>query len=155
MASTIPNTLLNLLRGPSLRVRTGLWLLPPEDLDDAPNEAARVGIDTVDLREELLAALPPATQFVALSSRRLLDLLDHVATQPAAGGCTLVYNLDLLLARLTLSQRKEVWEFVSIGFVHRTSALLFVMPDTARSLLPPPAALEDWSQVGRIYPPSH
>jgi len=152
MASTIPTPLLDLLRGPTLLVRTGLWLLPPAQLDDAPDEAARLGIAAVDMREALLAVLPPTADFVALNANRVLELLDCVASHPAAGGCALVYNVDLLLARLTFAQRGDVWSFVYGGFPHRRTPLLITMPVTAHSLLPAAATLDQWQQVGRAYP---
>ena len=150
--ATMPLPVLELLRGPALRVRTGLWLLPPAELDDAPNEAARAGIDTVDLRHALLAELPLGAAFVALDTNHLLELLDQVASRPHAGACALVYNVDLLLARLPVAQRADVWSFVWDGFDHRRSALLLAMPTTAHALLPTTATLEQWRRADRVYP---
>lgn len=152
MESTIPVELIERLCGPTLRVRTGIWLLPPQELDDAPNQAARIGIDTVDLRQMLLAALPEGASMVALSPSRIEELLDQIASRPASGGCVLVCNIDLLLARLTIAQREDVWSFVYDGFAHRRSALLLVMPATAHSLLPATTALGQWHLAARIYP---
>ncbi len=152
MASTIPLSLLERLRDPTLHVRTGLWLVPPADLADVPNEAARVGIDLADMRHALLAKLPPNAHFVALDTNRVLELLDQVASHPRAGGCALVWNVDLLLARLPVAGRADVWSFILNGFSHRRSGLLLAMPATAHALLPTTTAIENWRRTARVYP---
>ena len=114
-----PSELVALLRRQILRVRTGLWLISPNLLGDEHNEAVRLGVAGVDMRELLLGELPVDTAFVMLNADRVIQLLGQVAGQSHFGNCALVYNLDLLLARLTVLQRVDAWNSILDGIPHR------------------------------------
>jgi hypothetical protein len=150
MASTSPSDLISLLRGHRLRVRTGLWLLPSEALGREADEAARLGIDAVDLRQTLLGGLPQDTEFSGLDTACILDLLDDLCHSDRGSDCILVYNMDLLLARLRHEERNEVWDLLYAGFAHRSRALLLVMPRNANTLLPATQSLQAWLRDGRL-----
>lgn len=150
MASISPFDLISLLRGYRLRVRTGLWLLPRELLGQEPDEAARLGIDAVDLRQQLLAGLPQDTSFSGLNAACMIELLDDICRRDRGSDCVLVYNFDLLLARLRHDERSEVWQLLYDGFPHRSRALLIVMPRGANALLPTNQALQAWQRDGRL-----
>lgn len=153
MASTTPieaTDLIARLRGYSLRVRTGLWLLPVQLLQDMPNEAARLGIEAVDCAKKMLTELPMGTRFVGLDAARLIELLDDMCHQNPGVNCLLVYNLDLLVARLTQNERHEVWAQLYNNFPHRSRGLLIVMPQDANALLPSENALGVWRRDGRL-----
>jgi len=150
MAFTHPSELVASLQQPR-RVRTGLWLLPLHLIGQEANEAARLGIQAVDLRQALLQQLPPDTQYVSLDSDRLLNLLDASSQRKALGECVLLYNLDLLLSRLTQQQRSGFWQFAFSGFAHRSSALLLTLPVTAQDILPGERVLEEWADAGRLF----
>lgn len=145
-----PSELVLFLRRPGLRVRTGIWLLPPYLVGQEPNEAARLGTIAVDLRCVLLESLPSGARFVPLDTDRILQLLDTISYRKDQGDCVLVYNLDLLLARLTHQQRVDVWQFIFTGFAYRPCALLLSMPATASSLLPAGEILHYWKQGKRL-----
>jgi hypothetical protein len=151
MAFQHPSELVSSLQRPALRVRTGLWLLPSHLIGQEANEAARLGVQATDLRQELLAQLPPETQYVPLDSDRILSLLHPISERRSMGDCALNYNLDLLLARLTHQQRADFWQFAFIGFSHRPSALLFTLPATAQNLLPGVEVLERWERGERLF----
>ena len=150
MASISPSDLITLLRGYRLRVRTGLWLLPSGLFGQEPDEAARLGIDAVDLRQQLLAGLPQDTSFCGLNVACVIELLDDICRRDRGSDCLLVYNFDLLLARLRHDERSEVWQLLYDGFPHRSRALLIVMPRGANALLPANPALQAWQRDGRL-----
>lgn len=144
-----PSELVTLLRQ-HMRVRTGLWLISPNLLGDEHNEAVRLGVAAVDIREFLLGKLPADTAFVTLNENRVNQLLELIAGQAHFGNCALVYNLDLLLARLTVLQREDAWNFMLDGMPYRQSALILVMPSTAKSLLPSDNRLGDLAAARRL-----
>lgn len=145
-----PSELVLFLRRPGLRVRTGLWLMPRELIGQEQNEAARLGISALDLRNELLTSLPAGARFVPLDNDRVLQLLNTISLRKNQHDCVLIYNLDLLLARLTYQQRNDLWQFAFTGFAYRPCALLLTMPDTARSLLPTQEKLGYWEENRRL-----
>lgn len=147
--TTLPE-LVALLRGPTLIVRTGLWLAPITVIGQEENEAARLGIDAVDIREPILAALPEGTRFLGLSAARIVEALETICHQPKLSDCILVYNLDLLLARLSGQDRKELWRQLLAGFPHRPRALLLVMPQHAHHLLPTEEVEDNWRRDRRL-----
>ena len=151
MAFLNPSELVTSLQRHALRVRTGLWLLPPDLIGQEANEAARLGILAVDLRHELLQQLPSDTQYVLLDSERLLNLLNAITERKALGDCVLVYTLDLLLSRLTQQQRANFWQFTFSGFAHRPSALLLTLPASAQNLLPGNETLDHWDRAERLF----
>jgi hypothetical protein len=151
MAFQHPSELVSSLQRPALRVRTGLWLLDSCLVGQEANEAARLGVLAVDLRQDLLAQLPLETKFVPLDSDRLLSLLHPISERHFTGDCVLLHNLDLLLARLTHQQRADFWQFAFTGFSHRPSALLFTIPVSAENLVPGGEALGRWARGGRLF----
>jgi len=142
--------LVELLRRPTLRVRTGLWLIPSAVLGQEKNESARLGIDAVDLRQQLIARLPQNTEFARLNPHKVLELLDDACQQSAGSECILVYNLDLLLAGLKLQERQQVWRHLFQSFSHRSKALLLCMPQGARDLLPTEEYMQGWRKDQRL-----
>ena len=142
--------LVSLLRGPTLTVRTGLWLAPPHVFGQEDDEAARLGIDTIDIREPILTNLPEGTRFLKLSAERVIEALDEVCQKYRGTDCVLVCNLDLLVARLTWKDREILWQQLLIGFPHRSRSLLLLVPRDADHLQPFGAVLDGWRREGRI-----
>jgi hypothetical protein len=154
METTSLLDLLVLLRGSTLTVRTGLWLVPSTFFGQEQDEAARLGIDAVDVRLPILARLPAGTRFLGLTEASVLEALDVICQQKDGGDCVLVYNLDLLLAKLPRQDRVEFWHYLYRGFPHRSRGLLIVMPSQATHLLPAGQSLTDWGRDQRLvtYP---
>lgn len=150
MALADPALLIPRLRGPTLRVRTGLWLAPKEVIKQAADHAARLGISCADVRARLLVELPADTRFTGLTAFRVVSLLDGVCDGNAGTDCILVENLDLLLARLRAQERIEVWEHLYGAHAHRKRALLLLMPNTAKHLLPSSEKLTAWREDERL-----
>lgn len=144
-----PSDVIDLLRSPTLRTRVAIWLAPPEKLGSEKVEAIRLGVEAVDLRDELLAFLEPGTRFVHIDEERLTRLLDGIASR-AGNGCALVYNLDLLLAAMNVDRCVVWWSTMADGLPYRSRALLLMMPQTASNLLPPPRILLEWREQQRL-----
>ena len=100
MEDKTPSEVVKLIRTNTLRIRNGLWLLPSTSLGQERNEAARLLVEGVDLRQELVQYLPAGTHFIGLTEQKVIELLDKVAEGEGQSDCALIYNLDLLLARL-------------------------------------------------------
>lgn len=150
MNTTNPSELVTLLRGRSLRVRTGLWLMPGRFLGKEEDEAARLGLDALDIRRPILASLPEGARFVGLNAASLVETLDSIGQARSGSDCVLVYNLDLLLARLPRQERLEVWQSLYGAFGNRARALLLTMPASADNLLPTTEMLAAWRRDGRL-----
>jgi len=150
MLTSSPHELADLLKGSSLIHRTGIWLLPVNMLGKEPDQAARLNLDAVDIRTALLGGLPEGTRVLRLSGDKVLQLLGTICESPKGSNCLLVYNVDLLLARLPMQARSYVWNQLYSSFPHRKHALLIAMPEGANQLLPPPAALKSWNSDKRL-----
>ena len=137
------------LRGPRFRVRTALWLTPPDVSGHELDVAARLGLDAADARRPILDALDPYSRFIGLDPERIIAALDTIATGPHRTDCALVYNLDLLIARLPFEARDALWNSLYRGFPHRR-ALLLAVPRAAEALLPRDDALDLWRRDGRL-----
>lgn len=138
------------LRGPILRVRTGLWLAPSGLWGREADEAARLGVAAADARQPVLDTLLPEQTRLRLRESTVIQALDAIAKGDFRSDCCLVYNLDLLLAGLTSSARADVWESLFSGFPHRDRALLFAMSATADHLLPDSDRLDQWRREARL-----
>jgi hypothetical protein len=150
MYLTPPAEVIRYLRSPVSKVRTGLWLLPAGLSGDVRNEAARLLVDAADAREPILAGLAPDQAFLGLSAEKVLHALDALSLDERSGDCALVYNLDLLLARLSTEARAAVWDHCFHGFGYRPRALLITIPATATRLAPTRDQLDRWRQEGRL-----
>ena len=150
MIQQTPKGLVELLRSPTLRCRTGILLIPPDTLDKQPDMAARLGIDTVDYVQLLLAGLPEGTAFVNISDETEGQRLHDLSVDRKNADCLMVCNLDLALAKLDSTQRKAFWAGLFDRFPHRPCALILAMPSTARHLMPPDTEIAKWKESGRL-----
>ena len=146
------NEVIQTLRYGGLRVRTALWLLPLDQLTRLPDSAARLGIHLVDVRQPLLDTIAPDQRFLSLRLREFVNALDTLCKDSQASDCLLVTNCDLIIAKLTYRERKDLWETLHSGFPNRSRALLIVMPDSAAALLPTQEQLNLWEKEGRLVP---
>jgi hypothetical protein len=138
------------VRSRVLRVRTGLWLTPIHLMGQESGEAARLMAEAVNFQELWLAQLPKDTRFVGITGDKLLEVVDHVVQQTGGNDCALLYNFDLLLAKLTRSGRLQVWRALYGEMPHRNRALIIAMPAVAKDLLPDDDALTHWAQEKRL-----
>lgn len=140
------------LRHGGLRVRTAIWLLPNTKLPHLPDEAARLGIGLADVRQPILNTIAPGQRFLSLGVREIIAALDDLCQDNQANDCLLVANHDLLVARLSCSERVDLWDILYRGFPYRSRALLLAMPQSAEVLLPAAHLLNQWRKEGRIEP---
>lgn len=145
-----PAEVVALIRANILRIRTGLWLLPSSYLGQERNEAARMLLEAVDIRQEVINRLPADARFTGLTSQKVIELIDEISQQKGSGDCALIYNLDLLLSRLPQQERDFVWQLLFEAMPHRPRALLITMPVTATDLLPSLEQLNQWAREMRL-----
>jgi len=150
MTKTTISELVELLSKPTLRVRTGIWLYPMALLGEEENEAVRLGIVARDARDPLLANVGPENRFLGLNRERLLQVVDEIIRNEQAGDIIMLYNFDLLLAKLPMEEREKVWREVFSGFPHRAKGVLLIVPEQATELLPLDRSLEDWRRARRL-----
>jgi hypothetical protein len=148
--TTTIEDVIQLMRHGGLRVRTAVWCLPPAQLSDLPNQAARLNLGWKDARQPLLDQLAPTQKFLGLDAAKLINILAEFCQDPQQGDCLLVTNIDLLLARLRYHECVEVWRTLFNGFPHYPRALILVMPQQATTLLPSEKTIENWFREGRL-----
>lgn len=142
--------LVTLLRRPTLRTRVGIWRMPLDYAGREPDIAVHLGVEAVDVRRPLMQLLPEGTRYVRLTPEKTLQALDSVACSRGQKDCALVYNMDLLLAGLSVEGRHQVWQRLIDGLPHRERALLIALPETAHLLLPGEPLVEVWQRDKRF-----
>ncbi len=150
MQTSDPKKLIELLQKKTLRIRTGIWLMSASALGKEADHAARMNIDSVDIREPLLGNLPEGTRFLGLNADRVLQLLQDISDQLSGSECLLVYNIDLLLAKLSQNERVYIWRHLYDSFPNRRHALLISMPENASHLLPEITSIRSWNNDKRL-----
>ncbi|GAP17320.1 hypothetical protein [Levilinea saccharolytica] len=139
-----PRELVELLSSGQLRVATGIWLLPIEYVGKEEEEAYRLGLEPVDLRNRLLQSLEPGTKYASLSADTIFRLVNDVSQEYGDWAGALIYNLDLLLARLNTEERSLIWQDLFAALPHRRRGVLITLPETASNLLPQEEMLNQW-----------
>ena len=150
MKTSSPRETIDLLQTISLRDRTAIWLMPVSIIGKEADYAALYNIDAVDIREKLIATLPGETRYVGLSYQKIILLLDDICCQSHYSECVLIYNFDLLMAKLSHQDCTNVWSHLFCSFPHRQHALLIAMPQEAYHLLPSAISLKAWNNDRRI-----
>ena len=124
--------------------------MPVSALGKEADHAARLNIDAVDVRDLLLNSLPEGTRYLGLNPDRIIHLLQQISDQTPSSECLLVYNLDLLLSKLSHSEISHVWQHLYDSFPNRRHALILSMPENASHLLPEFTSLKTWNQDKRL-----
>lgn len=150
MQTSDPKDLIELLQKKTLRIRTGIWLMPVSMLGKEADHAARMNIDAVDIRDPLLENLPEGTRYLGLNADRIMQLMQEISDQIPGSECLLIYNLDLLLAKLSYSEIIQVWQQLYDSFPNRRHALLISMPENADHLLPEFTSMRSWNKDKRL-----
>lgn len=150
MPSTTLPELITTLRGPTLRVRTGLWVVPASLVGKEADRTAAYGVTAVDIRRPIVDGLLPNQTRLKVTPGAVLSTLDAIIDHHLPTACGLILNLDLLLAALHSTDRDEAWDLLYSGLPHRSRALLLTMPVGASHLLPSLNNLGQWRREGRL-----
>ena len=150
-----PQEMVKLVRGRTLDCRTGLLLLPLEQLGQEVALAARLNVDAADFVKLKAATLRPNARFMRLERDTLIADLDALCSGESVFGvgntdCFLVYNFDLALSFLGRLERLEVWSYLRDRFRQRARGMVFSLPETATDLLPSDSERDGWHQGGRL-----
>lgn len=145
-----PRELMELLSSGQLRVATGVWLLPKEYVGQEVEEAYRLGLEPVDLRNRLLQSLETGTKYANLSAEKIFRLVDDVSQEYGDWAGALIYNLDLLIARLNTEEQTMIWQDLFTALPHRRRGVLLTLPESAVNLLPREEMLNLWRLDNRL-----
>lgn len=154
MSELLPRDVVKLVRGRTLDCRTGILLLPKEQLGREAALAARLNTDAVDFASLKAATFRPEARFIRPDRDMLIRDLDALCSGRSAAGegdtdCFFIYNFDLPLAALDRLERRALWNFLRDTFRKRAKGLVFSLPQTANELLPNELEQQLWQQGGR------
>ena len=131
------------------RSRFGIWCCESSDLGDEPNIAVRLGADPVNFAAFYKQKLDPQADFIGLDDKKITGFIAEIANSLGKLN-VLVYNLDLLLARMSSTQRNNFWENLFCGLVYHQRSLVILLPRNAEHLLPQGEARENWLTNNRM-----
>jgi hypothetical protein len=154
MSEATPQELVRLVRGRTLDCRTGILLLPGEQLGHEASLAARFNTDAVDFVRLKAETFRPNARFIRLDRDTLIGELGGLCEGRSYVGqgdtdCFFVYNFDLPLAALDRLERRAVWNFLRDNFRKQAKGVVFALPQTAGELLPDESEQHVWRQSGR------
>ena len=144
------DTMVRLLRGTTLVNRTGLLFLPVEYFSKIRDIAAKLEVDPWDAQSELVKSLPPEVFILNLDAESLYKSLQQAAGGESVTGVLLVFNLDLPLARLLLTERQQFWDYYFKAIRYPKTALIVALPNTSQDCMPSYAILEELRGSGRV-----
>jgi hypothetical protein len=150
MAQTNLDALVEYLRRRTGRTHVGLWLIPLKKIGHEEEIAIHLGVEALDVGKYLHDKLPLGADFVRLSTKKVLETLDSIASSIGQYDCVLIYNMDLLLAGVSDEERHQIWQELYSRFSNRTRALLIAIPETATRLFPSESLLEKWQHDSRF-----
>ena len=150
MVQTEALKLVNYLRRGTARTRIGLWRVPLTIIGTEQEIAINLGIQPVDFSKYYLDRLPPGTKMVKVDSTKVLDSIDNIASSVGPSDCVLIYNFDLLLAKLKVEEIHQVWGDLFNHVPNRLRAILIMVPETALQQIPSENLLEKWEKENRL-----
>ena len=142
--------LLSGMRQGRLRSRTALILLPGSAMGHEPELAARCNIEAVDYAELVCRTQLENSQLLGIDAVSEEERLDKLVSAEGELDCVLLYNTDLILARLGSSDRAQLWAGLRERFPYRPRILFIVLPEESRLLMPQGEERSAWEQSGRI-----
>lgn len=138
------------LRSRALRNRTGILLLPQIETQKIEDIAARLGVQCVDYRRLVLQRVPPGSLSAGICVDAERQTIDALLEDTQGRDCVLLFQFDLILARMEYAERQRLWDVLFREMSNRSRALLLAMPVSAEHLLPSPDALDDWKKDARV-----
>lgn len=131
------------------RSRFGIWCCALSCLGEEPNIAVQIGAEAIDLSSLYLQNLDPDADFIGLNKGTLTDLISDIASKPGKEKI-LVYNIDLLLAKMDIRERSDFWDILESGIIYKPRSLVIMVPSTAPMLSPIGEALEIWKEKEKL-----
>lgn len=150
MEQTKALKLVDYLRRGTARTRIGLWRVPLAIIGTEREIAINLGIQPIDFSEYYLDRLPHGTKMVKVDSTKVLDSIDSITSSVGPSDCVLIYNFDLLLAKLKVEEIQQVWGDLFNHLPNRLRAILIMVPETAIQQLPSETLLEKWEKEDRL-----
>jgi hypothetical protein len=148
-----PNDALSLvkyLRRGTARTRIGLWRVPLAFIGTEQEIAISLGIQAIDISRYYFNKLPTGTKVVKTTSSKVIDSIDSIASSIGPSDCVLIFNFDLLLAKLKIEETQQVWVYLFNHLPNRLRAILIMMPETTLKLLPSDTLIEKWEKEDRL-----
>lgn len=150
MAQTEALKIVDYLRRGTARTRIGLWRVPLAIIGTEQEIAINLGIQAIDFGKYYLDRLPHGTKMVKVDSSKVLDSIDSIASSVGPNDCVLIFNFDLMLAKLKIEERQQVWGDLFNHLPNRLRATLIMIPETALQQLPSETLLEKWEKEDRL-----
>ena len=135
-----PQELVNSLRSHTLRTKTGILLIKPEQLGDEGHIALRLGIQLLDYTDYLLDRVPDGGTIVNLSLDTIVEDLDVISNRSTGMDCVLLSNFDIAVTKLTSGERSQLWKGLMGQFPNRRKGLIFCMPARTKE------SEQEWSE---------
>lgn len=131
------------------RSRFGLWCCDLEKLGHEQNIAVQLGAESLDVTMLLRSKLENDSDMVVLDEHKLIDMVSEIAKKQGKQK-VLIYNLDVLLAKLNPAQCRDFWDLLFSGLIYQPRSLVFMIPLTATNLYPSGENLNKWQRNKRI-----
>lgn len=121
-------------------------MIPSTMVGQEEDEAIRLGAEAIDIGSLWLETLPKNTRYAGITPEKILLVVDQIICHKSSIDLVMIYNFDLLLSKLEYSDRKYVWQRIIHYMPHRSHALLFAIPQSAKDIYP---ASEDLSLLNK------
>lgn len=138
------------VRGSTLVCRTGILLLPKQQLGNEGSIAAQWQLEPIDYASWRYTRTGEGEKFLRLSQDTLLHDVEAICSSDYRFDCVLLYNFDLALAYLEVLDRRYVWRYLRDNFRKRPVGLIVAMPGQAHHLLPSEADQDLWRRGKRL-----
>lgn len=130
MASLSPKQLVERLCRPAERYRTGVWLLEPTTLADAPNLVARLHSDSINAAQRWLQRVSPTARYAGIDSASLRQFLHNLCHEKGSSLCAALLHFDLLLSALPRQDQLATLDDFCERIPYPPRAVILVLPDT-------------------------
>ena len=141
--------LVDLLCSKVLVNRTGLLLVPHSYLGKEADLVAGLNLDSIDICDFYSKRIPEGSKFISLSVGKLIITIEDITNISGLSDAVLVYNLDLLLSKLTQLERHQTWDRLFHAFPHKKRGVLFFMLSKSENLIPDANNLQAWFSNSR------
>ena len=125
-------------------------MIETKDCSQERELAIRIQAEPLDAAAYFLKNMPDGASFVKLDANRLTDMIHKLANHRGENKNLLVYNIDLLLAKITEGEREFFWSTLSAGLAHSLRNVVLLIPEKAAGLLPEHKEKARWEDQERL-----